>query len=185
MTPLNPRQKRFVEEYLVDLNAAHAAGRAGYSMKSRKDIGHALLRRPEVAAAIQRAMHARSTRTQITADSVVRELGLLAFANMDDYTAVIAGRRIVATETLPREKMAAVADYRIEGDKSRVKLHNKHAALVTLGEHLGLFNRKLELTGKVTLEQLVLDSMGPEGQEIEAIPTRPMLTISPPPEPEA
>ncbi len=62
---LTPRQRRFVEEYLIDLDAKHAAIRAGYSPLT-KAMPHKLLRNPEVARAIGEAMAARAKRTGIT-----------------------------------------------------------------------------------------------------------------------
>ena len=70
---LTDKRQRFVEEYLIDLRATQAAMRAGYSAKTAKQQGLRLLRNVEVAAAIERAKAARSERTEITADYVLRE----------------------------------------------------------------------------------------------------------------
>ncbi len=43
-TAMTPRQTRFVEEYLIDLSAARAARRAGYSTRSAAQRGYLLLR---------------------------------------------------------------------------------------------------------------------------------------------
>jgi len=82
---LTPKQARFVQEYLIDLNAAQAAIRAGYSAKTARVIGHENLRKPEIAAAVEKAMAERAERTEVTADLVVGELRKIAFANMADY----------------------------------------------------------------------------------------------------
>ena len=71
---LTPKQARFVEEYLVDLNATQAAIRAGYSEKTAYSVGHENLKKPEFATAIQDAKEARSESTGITADEVIRGL---------------------------------------------------------------------------------------------------------------
>ncbi len=78
-------QARFVQEYLIDLNAAQAAIRAGYSAKTARVIGHENLTRPDIAAAIEKAMAERAERTELTADWVVDELRKIAGANMADY----------------------------------------------------------------------------------------------------
>lgn len=70
---LTNKQRRFVDEYLIDLNATQAAIRAGYSAKRADAIGHENLRKPEVAAYLAEAMQARSERTQITADMVLQK----------------------------------------------------------------------------------------------------------------
>jgi hypothetical protein len=49
---LNPKQQRFVAEYLIDLNATQAAVRAGYSAKTARKIGSRLLTKEDIQAAI-------------------------------------------------------------------------------------------------------------------------------------
>ena len=49
---LAPKQQRFVEEYLVDLNATQAASRAGYSKRTAQRIGSENLCKPLIAEAI-------------------------------------------------------------------------------------------------------------------------------------
>lgn len=71
---LTPKQRRFVEEYLVDLNAKQSAIRAGYSERTAEEQGYQLLRKTSVARAIEAAMSERSARTALTADYVL--LGL-------------------------------------------------------------------------------------------------------------
>ena len=73
MPGLNARQQRFVDEYLVDLNATAAAIRAGYSQKTAGSIGQENLKKPEIAAAIKEGMRDREERTEITQDLVVQE----------------------------------------------------------------------------------------------------------------
>ena len=75
---LTPKQARFVEEYLIDLNATQAAIRAGYSEKTAYSQGQRLLKKVEIAAAIQAAQIEVSRRTHIAVDDIVT--GLLAEA---------------------------------------------------------------------------------------------------------
>ena len=74
---LNPKQSRFVEEYLVDLNATQAAIRAGYSEKTANRTGSENLSKPVIADAIQIAQAERSARTQITVDKVLTDIELI------------------------------------------------------------------------------------------------------------
>jgi len=60
---LTAKQKRFIEEYLIDMNATQAAIRAGYSPDSAKEIGCENLTKPNIKAAIDKAMAERSRRT--------------------------------------------------------------------------------------------------------------------------
>ncbi len=71
---LNPKQARFVEEYLVDLNATQAAIRAGYSKKTANEQGARLLAKVSVRKAVAEARQARSERTEITQDEVIEGL---------------------------------------------------------------------------------------------------------------
>lgn len=72
--PLTDKQQRFVEEYLVDLNATQASIRAGYSSDTAAQAGYENLRKPEIADAIAEAKAERSKRVEVTADQVLREL---------------------------------------------------------------------------------------------------------------
>ena len=76
---LTPKQERFVQEYLVDLNATAAAKRAGYSEKTACEQGARLLANVNVQNAIQDAKAALRDRTEITQDMVIRETAKLAF----------------------------------------------------------------------------------------------------------
>jgi phage terminase small subunit len=71
---LSPRQRRFVDEYLVDLNATQAAIRAGYSARTANEQGARLLANASIATAIQTAQEARSQRLRLTQDDVLRGL---------------------------------------------------------------------------------------------------------------
>src|SRR6516164_9458787 len=87
---LTPKQSRFVEEYLVDLNGRRAVIRAGYSPnpKTTEVQASRLLSDAKVAGAVKEAMQARSRRTDVTADRVVGELAELAFSNIFDFVKV-------------------------------------------------------------------------------------------------
>lgn len=71
---MSPKQQRFVEEYLVDLNATAAAKRAGYSERRASEIGWQLLQKTTVQEAIQAAREKLSRKTEITAEYVLTRL---------------------------------------------------------------------------------------------------------------
>lgn len=75
---LTPKQQRFVNEYLVDLNATQAAIRAGYSPRTARNQASDLLAKPDIQDAIRSARAEQQARTQITADYVLRRLRLEA-----------------------------------------------------------------------------------------------------------
>ena len=74
MAKLTPKQQRFVEEYLIDLNATQAAIRAGYSEKTAKEIGSENLTKPNIAKAIAEAQEKLSNKAQVTVEMVVQGL---------------------------------------------------------------------------------------------------------------
>lgn len=71
---LTPRQQRFVEEYLIDLNGTQAAIRAGYSAKSAGRQALELLQKTLIVSAVAQAQKGRSERLQLSADMVAQEL---------------------------------------------------------------------------------------------------------------
>ena len=81
---ITEKQKKFAEEYLIDLNATQAAIRAGYSPKRASEQGYQLLQKTTVSKEIEKAMAERSRRTGINQDRVIRELARIAFVNPKD-----------------------------------------------------------------------------------------------------
>lgn len=82
MSKLTEKQKRFCEEYLIDLNATQSYLRAGYKAKSNEIArveSHKLLTKPNIQQYIEELREEQSKRTEITADKVLEELGSVAF----------------------------------------------------------------------------------------------------------
>ncbi len=71
---LTDKQQKFVDEYLIDLNATQVAIRAGYSERSAKEIGCENLTKPNVVEAVRKAFKIRSKRTQIDQDYVLNAI---------------------------------------------------------------------------------------------------------------
>lgn len=95
---MNPRQTRFVREYLIDRNASGAAARAGYSKRAAGQVGHVLLKNAEVAAAVRASEVRIAEEADISRRKVLdglQEAIELARAK-SDAGAVIAGWREIA-----------------------------------------------------------------------------------------
>lgn len=143
---LRPRQQRFVDEYLLDLNASQAALRAGYSPKSARILGQQLLAKPYIGEAIRTALAARAARVQLTQDAVLHELALLAQSNVGHYR-INASGDVELQPGAPADALQAVASIKkkmVQTEagtlyETEVRLWNKPAALRMAGEHLGLF----------------------------------------------
>lgn len=159
MRPLSPKQQRFVEEYLVDLNGAAAARRAGYKARNADDLAVQLLRKTQVQEAIQAAQAVRSERVQLKADDVIEELKRIGFADLGqilDFTGDTVKLR--APGTIPEAARRALSSIKVkrvwEGtgddkvpvDVLEFKLWDKVSALEKLGKHLGLFIDRTEVT---------------------------------------
>lgn len=82
---LNPRQLRFCEEYVVDLDSHQAAARAGYSAKTAVSQGHRLLQNAKVQKKIQQLKMIRSDAVASRAEDVIREIALLAHSDIADF----------------------------------------------------------------------------------------------------
>lgn len=81
---LTPKQQRFVDEYLVDLNATQAAIRTGFSERTAYSSGQRMLKKVEVARAIGAAQKDLSERTKITQDMVLKRWWVIANAEVND-----------------------------------------------------------------------------------------------------
>jgi phage terminase small subunit len=138
---LNPRQQRFVQEYLLDLNATQAAIRAGYNPCAARVQGHRMITNDNIQKNIQAAMDERAERTRIASDRVLEELSLIGFANIADYLGKgVDGDLRVDLSNLTREQAAALTYVSIEksgqGRKTRFRLDGKLPALVAMSRHL-------------------------------------------------
>lgn len=143
MSALTHRQRLFVAEYLVDLNAAGAARRAGYSGKSAGKYGPRLLLHPPVAEEVQRGMVARQermARLEITQDRVVEELARVAFGDLRELAEWGPdGLRLRASDELSAAQAAVVCEVTEGSGRMRIKRHDKLKALELLGKHLCMF----------------------------------------------
>ena len=153
---MTKNQKRFVEEYLIDLNATQAAIRAGYSPNTAKSIASELLDRPDVADAVDKAIADRSKRTGINQDRVIQELAKIAFVNIRD---VVDTEDATVLDSATPEDTACIESVRVkvfptkdgEGVEREIKMSPKLKALELLGKHLGMFSDKLRVDADVDI----------------------------------
>ncbi|HEX7968015.1 MAG TPA: terminase small subunit [Stellaceae bacterium] len=140
------RQRRFVAEYLIDLNGAQAAIRAGYGVKGAGQKAWQLLNwRPQIAEAVREAMKARETRTMITADKVLQEIARIAFADIRGLLqSGPDGIRPKPIESLTAAEAAAIAELWTTEKGMRLRLHDKRAALLDIARHLGLIGKQAQ-----------------------------------------
>ena len=152
---LNPKQQRFVEEYLIDLNATQAAIRAGYSPKTATAIASENLSKPSISAAIACAMAERSKRTGITQDRILEELAKVAFIKLTDIVDDTGKIKAGATDE-DRACIESIKYKRTDTDtgyseEREVKASSKLKAIELLMRHTGM------LDSRISKEQLKLN----------------------------
>ena len=165
---LTPKQKIFADEYLIDLNATRAYKVAYPRTKSDNAAavgGSDTLRNPKVAAYIQDRMDARARRTEITQDRVLQEYARIAFFDPrklfddegvpleiikldDDTAAAIAGLEVNDLYEGFGEKRRPI------GEIKKYKIADKKGALDSLARHLGMFNDRIQVSGRLETSKL-------------------------------
>ena len=165
---MTQKQKRFIEEYLIDLNATQAAIRAGYSPDTAQQTGSENLSKPVIRAQIDRAMAERSKRTGVNAERVIQELAKIAFVNAAE---VIDPKTATVKEDALPEDTAAIQSVKVktfgeDGLEREIKMADKIKALELLGNHLGMFQNNVNVT-LGTSEKLddIMSQIGGEGLE--------------------
>ncbi|NLB91698.1 MAG: terminase small subunit [Clostridiales bacterium] len=158
---LTEKQRKFVQEYLIDLNATQAAIRAGYSSKTADSAASRLLGNVKVQAYIQEQQNRLQSKTEITQEKVLNELAKVGFASLTDYLEYKTVLREVGKDAdgepmydyamtvnaIESEAVdgAPIQEVSIGKDGTfKFKLYNKLDALDKLGKHLGLFEQKEE-----------------------------------------
>ena len=162
---LNPKQQQFVAEYLVDLNATQAAIRAGYSPKTAGVQGFDLLRKPEIAAAIESLRNEHAKNTGLTVERVLTEAMRLAFFDIRKLTD--AEGNPLPISQLDDDTAAAIQGLELATERSRgedpvetvvrkYKVADKNVALERLFKHLGLFAKDNAQTNPAEAMQKLL-----------------------------
>lgn len=168
MPELTPKQARFVDAYMIDLNATKAAVAAGSTAKRADQAGYEYMSNPEISAEIERRRAKLAAKHEITAERVLSEIANMAFYDIADAMVPIgendaeggSGVRVsddgklyglrgpTDIRALPENVRRVVIGW--SWDKSgnfTVKLADKSKALDQLARHLSLYNDKIELTG--------------------------------------
>lgn len=154
---LEPKQARFVTEYLVDLNATQAAIRAGYSKRSARSQACDLLTRPNIAEAVRLGVEKRAAKVEITADFVLSQM--LKFASADHAELYNADGSLKNIHDIPKDVRMAIQSLEVESRREgqdgdvvttkKVKLVDKKGANETLMKYLGLLKENIHITGNL------------------------------------
>lgn len=160
---LTDKQKLFVTEYLVDLNATQAAIRAGYSPKTAGRMGADQLKKTHVQAEIQKRQGKIQAKLEISQEKIIQELASIAFANGADFAEVIelGGLQSVKfkpTEGMPPEKRAAISSIKSGSSGMEVKTYDKLRAMELLGKFLGYLNPSGDTAKATSLADVIMEA---------------------------
>lgn len=151
---LNPKQSRFVQEFLIDLNATQACIRAGYKEKNSGVVGPRLLQIPHVAEAIAKGKAEQLERADLSASRVLEELRRLSFSDLSQmvdehgrlkqlHLMPVAVRSAIASVKLTKKNLTTGDG--IVDDVIEVKLWDKVRALEMLAKHFKLLTEVLQV----------------------------------------
>ena len=172
-----PKQKRFIDEYVIDFNGTAAAIRAGYSPTSAKVIANELLTKPDIYAEVQAKIEAMTNKADITKERILLEMRRLALFDVrslydenghplpvhqlsDDAAAAINGLDVVS-----------IGNFDVGvGQVMRYKIPDKNKALESLAKILGYLDRTTELE-RLQTEKLRKEIEAQFGDETPFEPT--------------
>ena len=150
---MTKKQKQFVDEYLIDLNATQAAVRAGYSPKTAKAAGNRLLTFVDVKSYIQEQLEIIHTERTADAQEVIEYL-----------TSVMRGESVgeeLVNEFIGDGRSCPTKVKKAPSEKDKLR------AAELLGKRFGIFTDRTEINANVTSEKLadVFRQIGGEGLE--------------------
>jgi phage terminase small subunit len=170
---LTAKEAKFVQEYLIDLNASAAARRAGYSPKTANRTGPENLSKPHIQAALTFARQELSSKSGITPEKVIQGFADLAFADISEcYNEDGILKNI---HDIPKSCRAALAGIEVFeefggkgenkvylGQTKKVRMWDKHKGLDSLAKHFGLYD-----ADKSNRDNIKFVVCGTTGQSLE------------------
>ncbi len=129
------KQKRFCDEYLIDMNATQSAIRAGYSPKTAKVIGNENLSKPYVKAYIDKRLKEKEDELIASQDEVLRYLTSVMRGQSQSEIVVVEGCGDGVSEA---KRMLKAPD-----ERERLK------ASELLAKRYGILSDKVKLDGVV------------------------------------
>lgn len=174
---LTEKQKLFIKEYLIDLNATQAAIRAGYSKKTARSAGQRLLTNVDIQTGIKKAINNRSMKAETSAEDVI--LGLMRIAYSDIRKIVTWGEdgipTVVPSDQLDDDSAMSIKSITFierhfgENDverKLKIEQCDKKGALDSLAKHLGMFIQKHEHTIHEDYRKIYIDGDSEDKDEL-------------------
>jgi phage terminase small subunit len=175
MKKLSPRQRLFIHEYLVDLNATQAARRCGYSPKTARQQGARLLSKAAIKKVIDELMERRTGKAVMTREEILEELSLIGRVDLKNYQVIEEGGtiRVKRFDEMPEgasralesiEETRTIAESKdgketiLVADRIKIKALDKIRALELLARHKGMLPMKVEgnfeIKAKLSMDEL-------------------------------
>jgi phage terminase small subunit len=171
-----PMQRLFIEAYLVSKNITKAAIAAGCKERSAHAVGWKWFNKAEIKAEIEARLASTFDRYAVTGDRIIRELALIAFANIGDFVAIQDdGSLAVDFGTATREQIASLKSVEIDERtidgaaagvrRVKISLGDKRQALMDLAriarmlpadrlEHSGSIEHHVRPEHKIDIEAM-------------------------------
>jgi phage terminase small subunit len=162
-TDLNDKQERFCREYVKDLNGTQAAIRAGYSTKTAREQASQLLTKLHIQARVKELQAKVVNKLEITSEMILQEILLLARCDLSK--AYDSSGNLLPIHEIPEDVRRAMSAYEPTEYGRKAKFYDKTRALELLGKHLKLFTDQIDHKHRVTLGELIDESMKEENDE--------------------
>ena len=172
ITRLTGKQQRFVDEYLIDVNAKEAAIRAGYSVKTAVVLGCQLLQHPKIINALAIRRKQLQKETQWTQRKVLREYNKLIDYDLDDL--LDENGKLKPLSEMSKNAKFAVTEFKMMNAKSKKSKSNgeneesektltdfkftaKKDVLDKIGEHLGMFKTEGDSSSGINVDKAIIN----------------------------
>ncbi len=129
---LTPKQARFLDEYLIDLNATQSAIRAGYSEKTARSIGQENLTKPDIQEELRKRIKLLSEETGITVKYIINRLQEVSERCLQRKPVMVFDKEEKCMKQLVNEDDQGVWTFNASGANRSLEL---------LGKHLGIFEQ--------------------------------------------
>jgi len=161
---LTNKQKKFCQEYIIDLNATQAAIRAGYSKNTARFIACENLTKPNIQQNLAELQAEAAKRNELTVDMIIAELKELGFSNIADF--MDKGKMLPLTK-VKKDRLKAVSQVKLtrtsnddsERETIEFKFYDKLSALDKLAKHLGFYEKDNQQQGVFNFESFSNDEL--------------------------